>query len=359
MSTPVGLSGKDAIALVRLYANENFGQPTDANVLTILNRAVAEVSRRCGGIRLYAPYYTVANQATVQLDSDILEVVRCNFSTGGSPMTQGAIVYDMFPLDEGMFMDAAAGFPAVGFGPPQAYFVYQDEGYAQTNALPVPAAPVLSTATGTSAGTEIEVVLTYTNPTGETTQSAVADITPTTAEQAVVASPQSYGNANGYHVYAGVVGGPYYLQDGGTATALGTTFTIPNPLVTSGTQPPGSNTATKVGQGGALTMQLYPTAMVGQVNVYYKGRPQLWSSTSSGTDYTNLDDSAQEAVVLYSVMRVLQARGRAAEAASVWKPDYEMLIENIIGSMRRRTIPRSGVVRDIAQRSFPNSPWWL
>lgn len=356
MAVPVGQSGQAAISLVRDYANEPT-LPADATVLTFLNRGVEEVVRRIGGIRLWAPYYTVDQQTSVFLNDDILEIVSANFSSSGSPLTAGALVYPMEALEQKTFMDAAAGFPAVGFGPPQAYFVYQDEGYASTNALPAPAAPVLSTIAGTSAGTEIEVVITYTNANGETTKSAVADITPTTAQQAVVATPQSYGNATGYHVYAGAVGGPYYQQDGGTATALGTSFTIPNPLVASGTQPPVSNTATGLGQGGSQQMQLYPAAMVGQVNIYYKARPQLWADATN-TSYTNLDSSAQEAVVLFAVQRTLMYRGRGDEVGP-WRSEYEAMIADLKETINRRTIPKSGRVRDVMDRSFPSAPFWM
>lgn len=361
MAVPTGQSGQSAIALVRDYANEPT-LPADSTVLTFLNRGVEEVVRRIGGIRLWKAYYTVANQTTVFLNDDVLEIVSANFSSSGNPYDQGALVYPMMALEQASFMDAAAGFPANGFGPPQAYFIYQDEGYASTNTLPAPAAPVLSTTSGTSTGTEIEAVITYTNTnasgaTGETTASDASDITPTTAQQAVVATPQSYGNATGYHVYAGAVGGPYYLQDGGTATALGSSFTIPGTLVTGTATPPGSNTATGVGQGGSQQMQLYPSAMVGQVNIYYKARPQLWADATQNS-YTNLDSSAQEAVILFATMRTLAYRGRGDEIAS-WRSEYEATINDLKETMNRRVVPPSGRVRDVMDRSYPSAPYWM
>ncbi len=357
MGVPTGLSGASAIALVRSYANEPT-IPVDTDVLMMLNRGVEEVVRRIGGIRLWGQYYTENQQTNVVLNDDILDIVSANFSSSGSPLTQGALVYPMMQLEQGAFMDAAAGFPAVGFGPPQAYFIYQDSGQASSNALPVPSAPTLSTVTGTSAGTKIEVVTTYTNANGETPQSAVADLTPTTVQQVSVATPKSVSNATGYNIYAGAAGGPYYLQNTSGAIALGTSYTIPNPIVSSGTQPPSSNTATGVGQGGALTMQLYPSAMVGQVNVYYRARPLLWADTGTSS-YTNLDSSAQEAVVLFTTMRVLQHRGRPGEAVQIWKPEYEAMIADLHESINRRTQAKSSQVRDVRDRSYPSAPWWM
>lgn len=357
MAVPGGLAGAAAISLVQQYTNET-SLPATSTILTFLNRGVEEVARRLGGVRLWKPYYTVAQQTTILLDTDVLEIMSANFSSSGNPYDQGALVYPMMALEQASFMDAAAGFPAVSFGPPQAYFVYQDEGYAATNALPAPAAPVLSTVSGTSNGALQEVVLTYVNASGETGASASSDLTPTITQQTQVATPRSYGNASGYHTYAGAKGGPYYLQDGGTATPIGTAFTLPNPLVGSGTQPPGTNTATGVGQGGALLMQVYPAAMVGQVNVYYKARPQLWADTGS-TSYTNLDSSAQEAVVQYGVMMTLRNRDRSVEAKQIWEPSYEALIGDLKESIARRTAPKSGRVRDVRDRSFPSAPYWM
>jgi len=363
-STPQGLSGLAAITEVQNYANEPT-LPTPATILTFLNKGVEEVVRRIGGIRLWAPYPTVSMQSTVQLNDDVQDIISANFSMGNanaastgsaSPFAQGALVYPMEQLEQKMFMDAAAGFPAVGFGPPQAYFVYQDTGTAPTTVLPVPPQVQLAFVEGAGSGATIEAGVTYVNAYGETPLSTVADVTFDAGDQGQAQSPPGVSNATGYNAYAGAIGGPYYLQNS-APVALGTPFTLPNPLLTGTAQAPSNNTATGAGTGGALWMQLYPAAMIGQVNIYYRARPMLWADTTANS-WTNLDTSAQEAVVLFAVMRVLSNRGRAAENAP-WRTEYEALITSMQESVQRRTVPRSGQVRDVRNRSFASSPFWM
>lgn len=363
-TTPQGLSGAAAIAEVQAYTNEST-YPAPATTLLFLNNGLQEVCRLVGGIRLWAPYYTNNQQTTISLNADIQDIVSANFSMGSanassngssSPFAQGALVYPMVAIEQAGFMDAAAGFPAVGFGPPQAYFVYQDQSSAPAQTLPPPAQVQLAVTSGTSAGTVIEVGQTYVNANGETTLGPVADITPTGIQQAQTITPPSYQNATSYNVYAGAVGGPYHLQNA-TPVALGTSFTIPSPLLAI-TVPPVTNTATGAGTGGALSMQLYPAAMIGQVNIYYRARPQLWADTTVNS-YTNLDTMAQEAVVVYAVMRVLQARGRGGEAKGIWMPEYESHVERLKADISKRTRPQAGRVRDVYGRAFPSAPPWL
>lgn len=363
MSSPQGYSGSGAIAQIRAYCDEP-SLPVDATVLNFLNRGVEEVVRRIGGIRLWQGYPTVANQTTVTLNDDVLDIVSANFSMGqanstntgsASPFATGALVYPMEQLEQKAFMDAAAGFPAVGFGPPQAYFVYQDQGTAPTQTLSVPPQAQLALIAGTSNGLVVEAGVTLVNPNGETTLSAVASITPSTVQNAQVGSPPGQSNATGYNVYAGPVGGPYKKQNT-TVIALGTPFTVPSPMLTV-TAVPGSNTATGAGTGGAMLMQLYPAAMIGQVNIYYRARPQLWAD-ATGASWTNLDTSAQEAVVIFGTMRTLMARSRGDEVTP-WRTEYESMISDLKESVNRRTTPKSGRVRDVTSRSFPSSPFWL
>jgi hypothetical protein len=363
-TTPQGLSGAAAIAEVQAYTNEST-YPAPATTLLFLNNGLQEVCRLVGGIRLWAPYYTNNQQTTISLNADIQDIVSANFSMGSanassngssSPFAQGALVYPMVAIEQAGFMDAAAGFPAVGFGPPQAYFVYQDQSSAPAQTLPPPAQVQLAVTSGTSAGTVIEVGQTYVNANGETTLGPVADITPTGIQQAQTITPPSYQNATSYNVYAGAVGGPYHLQNA-TPVALGTSFTIPSPLLAI-TVPPVTNTATGAGTGGALSMQLYPAAMIGQVNIYYRARPLLWADTTANS-YTNLDSSVQEAAVIWATMRVLVNRQRAAEAKEIWRPEFDAMIQDLKESINRRTIPKYAQVRDVANRSFPSSPFWL
>jgi hypothetical protein len=328
-------------------------------MLTFLNKGLEEVVRRVGGIKLYGSYPTVTNQTTIILNDDVQDIVSANFSQGNanaantgsaSPFAQGALVYPMFARSQAAFYDDAAGFPAVGFGPPQEYFIYADRGTAPTQTLAVPLQAQLGLVTGTSNGVIVEVGLTYTNPNGETTIGPVADITPTTVQQAQVLSPQGISNASGYNPYAGPVGGPYHLQSA-SPIALGSPFTIPYPLLTV-TLPPVTNTAIGAGTGGALLMQLYPAAITGQVNIEYRARPMLWVDNTT-TSWTNLDTSIQEAAILFALSRVLAFRGRISEWSSVWKAEYEAMCQDLKESINRRTIPRSGQVRDVRNRGYP------
>jgi hypothetical protein len=231
--------------------------------------------------------------------------------------------------------------------------VYQDAGTAPTATLTVPPTPQYALVAGTSDGSQIIVRVTYVNPNGETTLSAGIIVTPTTTQQLQIFSPPGQSNATGYNVYASVNG----LQNS-TPVALGTPFTIPYPQSSFGVFPPVSNTATGAGTGGALVMQLYPAATIGQVNIYYRARPTLWANTSS-TSWTNLDTSVQEAAVIFAVGRVLGYRGRADEWKAIWEPEYTSMVEDLKESVNRRTIPKSGRVRDVTDRAFPSSPFWM
>src|SRR6202044_3344326 len=103
------------------------------------------------------------------------------------------------------------GFPNVGFGPPRIFFVYQDFGSAPTQTLPVPPQSVMAQIAGTGSGATVEAGVTYVNASGETTIGPVSDQATTTSFQAQMQSPPAVSNASGYNVYAGAVGGPYYL----------------------------------------------------------------------------------------------------------------------------------------------------
>lgn len=108
--------------------------------------------------------------------------------------------------------------------------------------IDAPSAPTLSTVSGTSPGTEIEVVVTYVNLGGETTPSSGSTETPSSSEQVEVASPSAETNAQWYNIYAGPSGGPYYLQNTEPVN-LGDAYILPGTLVTNTATPPSSNTA--------------------------------------------------------------------------------------------------------------------
>ncbi len=113
-------------------------------------------------------------------------------------------------------------------------------------------------------------------------------------------------------------------------------------------------------QGGVLEMQLYPSAMVGQLNVYYRARPTLWTLTNSGTQngtMTNLDPAMQEAVILWTCARVLESRGRGGEAMQIYEPQLKEILEDLKTTVTRRTAPKHGQVRDIVARGYPSPGW--
>lgn len=369
MAVPTGRSGAQAIQDVQDNADE-YTLPATTTVLRFLNRGIEEVERRLNGIFLWQSYPTVPNQTFIQLNNDIQYIDTCNFSSGAnntsgfitssSPLSQGSLVYPMVQLEQATFMDAAAGFPAVGFGPPQAFFIYTDQGTAPGTTLPVPAAPVFAIATGTSTVTSVQAEVTYVSAAGETTVSASTTQAITTTQQAVVLSPQGVSNATGYNVYV-IHSGTYWLQNA-SPIALGTPFTVPSTPLTTGTNPPVSNTATGSGTGGAMFAQLYPAAMLGQVNVYYKARPQLWADTTA-TSWTNLDTSMQEAVVMYATILLLGNRSRLDEAET-WRVRFEGangeggMMASLLESVKRRTRPKSGRVRNVTDRNYPDIPNW-
>lgn len=349
---------------------DEYTLPLDATVLRMLNRSIEEVERRLNGIFLWDAYPTVNNQTFIQLNDNIQYIDTANFSSGAnntsgfittsSPLSQGSLVYPMTQLEQATFMDSAAGFPAVGFGPPQAFFIYTDQGTAPGTTLPVPAAPVFAIATGTSTVTSIQAEVTYTSAAGETTPSPATTQAITTGQQAVVLSPQGVSNATGYNVYV-FVSGAFHLSNV-APIALGTPYTVPTTPSAAGAAPPVANTATGAGTGGAMFMQLYPAAMIGQVNVYHKARPQLWADATA-TSWTNLDTSMQEAVVTNATMLLLGNRSRLDEAET-WRIRFEGadgnggMMASLLESVKRRTRPKSGRVRNVTDRTYPDVPTW-
>jgi hypothetical protein len=363
MSTPTGRSGSQAIQDVRDNADEP-SLPQSTTILRFLNRAIEEVERRLNGIFVWTPYPTVALQTFVALNTDLQYVESLSWSSGAtntsgfitssSPLSQGSLVYPVRLMEQGSFMDFAAGFPAVGFGPPNKAFIYTDQGTAPGTTLPAPAAPVFAIQAGASTVTSLDTVVTYTSAAGETTPSSNTVQALATSQQGVVLSPQGYSNATGYNVYV-KSGGTYWLQNA-TPVALGVPYTIPSTPLTSGTAAPSSNTATGSGQGGAMFLQLYPAAMIGQLNVYGRMRPQLWADTTANS-WTNLDTSMQEAVVLYATILTLRNRSRADDAKD-WKTDYEAMIQSLQETALRRTRPQSGIVRDVSGPGLTGAPFW-
>lgn len=97
------------------------------------------------------------------------------------------------------------------------------------SALAAPAAPSLSASTtgGTLVTGTVFVKLTLVDPAGETAASAEASIAVTGPTGSVtVTSPPATGDATGYRIYASTTTGLEQLQNGGTAVAIGTNYTI-------------------------------------------------------------------------------------------------------------------------------------
>ncbi len=107
----------------------------------------------------------------------------------------------------------------------------------------------------------------------------------------------------------------------------------------------------------ALTLQLFPGAMTGQLNVYYHARPTLWADTTS-TSSTNVDSALQEAAIVWAAWKVAQSRGRY-QLGQLFMTEYEQLIAAKMKEIRRRTVPRSGRVTDVTMLPFTSAPpWW-
>lgn len=344
--------------MVRLRTGEN-NLPIDNDILLLLNAGLEQVEARLGGIQLFRSYQTLPGQNVILLDPDIQDIISASWSNT-DPTTPGCMVYNLQPMPQQKFMDVAGGFPATGAGPPLEYFLFQDSASGPAGPLPEPPAPILSSQSGASPGGTVYVVLTYVNGQGETDPGPANSIYLTPSLAALVGSPP--GNSNdptlqGYNVYATEnPQGPFYLQNG-SVIPINTPFTLPSTLLTV-TEAPTQNTALGYASGGQMKMQLYPPPMLGQVNIYYRARPQLWADTSP-TSWTNLDTMCQEAIIVWGCIRVLQNRGRGDEGLQLFKPEFDDVMGLMDEQIRRRTQQRSGQVRDVRGYSWNNFPgYW-
>ena len=105
-----------------------------------------------------------------------------------------------------------------------------------------------------------------------------------------------------------------------------------------------------------MFLQLYPSAMIGQLNVYGRMRPQLWADATVNS-WTNLDTSMQEAVVLWATYRVLRNRSRYDDAKD-YLTEFEAMMTSLAESALRRTRPQSGIVRDVSGPGLSGAPFW-
>jgi hypothetical protein len=355
---PLGYSGASAIAMVQNRVDE-YTLPTPATILSFLNAGIEQVTARMGGIHLFQAYPVLNGQNLLTLNNDVQDIVSASYSTGdptGANPLQPSTVYPLEQFDPIKFMDFAAGYPGVGAGPPTAFLLTSDFGTGPSGSLPAPQTPIIGQVGGVSTTTApIYAVTTYVNPAGESTASLQSQPCVLTGEfQAQVSSPPQMGNSTGYRVYASTNnGGPYFFQG---SAAIGSPVTLSDPLNTAG-MPPTVATASYP-SGGFMVMQLYPPAMAGQVNLYYRGRPALWADTTANS-FTNLDSMAQEAAILWAMCRVLENRGRGDEAKDIYMPQLAETIEEIKTAMQRRLVPKSGQVRDVSSPMHGSTrPFW-
>jgi hypothetical protein len=344
MPVPVGYSGASAIAMIRDRTGEN-QLPSDATILTFINAGIEQIVMKIGGIRLYQSYPTVPNTNVITLKNDVQDIISASWSSG-TPSSPGTMVYSLEQFDQDTFMDIAGGFPTVGAGPPAAFFVFQDYGTGPLGPTPPPPVPGLSVLTNTpSQGGTFYTMQTYVNGSGETTPSDVSSQYVDTNATVQVGPPPTAQGVTFYNVYASQSQtGPFYKQNA-SPLALTASLQLPNPLLT-GNPPPQSNTAIGYASGGQMTLQLYPPATAGQLNTYYRARPQLWADATASS-WTNLDTLAQEAVILWAIQRVLENRSRGDEGVQIFKPQMDDTIEAVKEALGRRQMARTGQVRDV------------
>ena len=229
-----GYTAAQSIAMVYLRTNENAAGVSPANVLSLLNTAIGEVSDDLGPVRKYMVLPTIASQNIINLPYDVQDVISASFSTL-APAGAGTQVYRLEQLEQNTFMDFSGGLPGTGFGPPLAYMVVSD---------------------------------------------------------------------------------------------------------TNGNQ----------------IIQLYPPAISGQINLYYRARPIIFSDTLNST--TNIDPQAQENIILWTCARIMEAREKYP-IAKLFMDQYDKNIENDKDIIQRRSAPKSGQVRDVTSQGRPGMPPWL
>ena len=220
-----GRAAPSAIATVRRRTNSVFGQPSDADILAMLNDGIEVVAEYLESVIATAALPILsANTNILAFPQNVERVRDVNFSTG-NPSASGTVVYEMAQLDYDEFIQNTNSSPAGGIG-----------------GIP-------------------------------TMYSLISD------------------------------------------------------------------------QSGIMTVQFYPFANAGQMNLHYFKRPTLW--TNSPTSYTDLDSSWQECVLLYACSQVMENREDTVTADYFWKK-YEARVEENKGDLKRRERKQGGgVIRDI------------
>jgi hypothetical protein len=348
--------------------------PADATILTFLNAGLEQIVAALGALRRFQVYPTSNGQNVITLCNDVQDILSASWSSGDP--TQNSTVYRLKQYEPQQFMDFCAGFPAVGAGPPSAFMLISDQGTGPLGSLPAPQTPLVTALAGglTTADT-VTVQTTYVSQPSVSSatiqESLPSPSSPPLAlaagETVEVTSPPPYGNAIGYRVYLAsaqqATSGAVYT---GTYVPLGQSFTITAPWVFGGAAPVTSTASYP--SGGSIAMQLYPPAMVGQLNTYFRARPRLWADTTASS-FTNADTLVQEACILFGCMRVLENRGRGDEAAQIFAPQlgaqqpdgsWTGIMGTLLQQIQRRSTPKTGRVTDIMSLTYgTNMPWWI
>jgi hypothetical protein len=108
---------------------------------------------------------------------------------------------------------------------------------------------------------------------------------------------------------------------------------------------------------GYQTLQLYPPAFAGFLNLYYRSRPQTYADISQSST-TNMDPQAQELMIYWTCARICEAQERY-QIAGIFQSQFDKNLEESRDIIRRRTAPKTGQVRDVTSSGSPGTPpWW-
>lgn len=126
---PQGRSSVQLIATVRRRTNLNFGFPSDADILAMLNDGLEAVATRIEPIIALASLPIVTPGTNIIAFPEDVERIRdINYSTG-NPALPGTVVYEMVQMDYDIFLQNTESTPAGGLGGiPTIYSIIQDFG---------------------------------------------------------------------------------------------------------------------------------------------------------------------------------------------------------------------------------------
>jgi len=352
---PLGYSAAAAIAMVRVRTNEPT-YPPDATILTLLNAGIEQVSDAIGGIRT-------------------LQSILCGFpGTPGGGGGTSSLWDDPSTLWDQALFDAGGGGGGGSGGSPGSLWDLATSLW-DVSLWDAPATPSSGggAAPGSAGGPQSVFVL----------PPDVLDVISMSYSTAPQIGPTQT-QATGF-----LWDGTGSLFDIATFDTPTTTVTVPapppvvQPLGTPGTTVypltmmdpgqfmnfsggfPGTGFGPPIAymiyndQFNVLTAQLYPSTQVGQLNIYYRQRPQLWTDTQNSR--TQLDTDLQEAVILWACYTTCLARMRGEFAKNIFKPELNDKIAELKERAQRRVTPKSGRVTDVnavGNPAFPTWPGW-